>query len=1483
MRNSLPERAWPVIVFVLTFLVMAFLTPQFAAELDPPTGDEPFYLQMAISLLHDHDFEMTNNYDQQDYLDFYPTDTTSPSYRGWDSPIMDLGPHQSATLRPGLYEKHGIGVPILVAAAYQLGGRLGAMFFINFLAALLAANMFLLAREISGSLKGSLVATLGLAFSSPLLPYAFLVFPAIPAALMAVYSFRRSRLSPSNRPWQLAGLAFSLAFLPWLQAGYLLLSIPIFCYFLARSWRNFRTLAWVLPPLAVSAGLFLFYYWYLYGTIMPNVGDHAGFSLPLGTLQGIAGLFLDQQWGLVTYSPFYLAPIAGIFLMWRLQRREGAWLALCTVPVFLFFASYNQWWGEWCPPARYLVPILPFAAAPAALVLREARRAGKSLSILLLGLSLFLMGAFVAAPKLMYNQPTGESELFLAIARDWGFDLTRWLPSFVVPGTDIVWQAALAIAVAAVLVWSIFDSSVIGRAPAGPAMNLAQISPKWRRRLSPVLTIIAVGLVLTTGAWFRLTGVDWDSGQHLHPDERFITMVATDTKLPSSLEEYFDSSSSPLNPINRKFPNYSYGTSFLFLAKLLAGPTGLQGYDGIVILGRYLSALADLGTVLLVFFLGRRLYNRWVGILGSFLYATAVLPIQHSHFFVAESFTTFFVVLTFFLAVGVSRSGGTFKTTPKPPHGGFKVRLRRFIRFRGTPPETPGGGTGPLHPGEVRLERFVKFMGTPSEALGEDTASLYPGEEPVQGLVEHGGTPPEVPGEDTASLYPGEEPVQGLVAYMGTPPEVPGEGTVPMDSGEEPLQGLVEYVGTPPKAPSRGSVPLDQGDEGVERFVAYMGTPPEAPGGGTGPLHPGEVRLERFVKFMGTTSEAPGEGTVPLDQGEQGLERFVASTGAPPEAPGAGSVPLDQGDDGLERFVEYRGTPPETHDGRSAPLDQGEGGVERFVTFRGTPETPGGGTGYVSSGEDPLHDLGEYEGTPPESPGGGSVPLHQDYERPWLGGWAGYLCMGAACGLALASKISVALLIPVMGVATLMAYWRGRNVRQFAGLGLALVAMFLAFRIVQPYAFAGTGFFDLRPSPFFWGSVEEQRRMAEGSLDYPYTLQYAGTIPYLFPMVNLFWGLGPALLVSAWGGFGLALYQLWTRRRVEHLLVVLWVGLAFVYFGGQFVKYMRYLLPIYPFLAVLGGFTLWWLVKAIGGALPRGRPRQRLQGLCLLLVLGGTFLWAFAYTRIYTQPVTRVVASSWIYQNVPAGSKVGIEHWDDPLPLNLKDHTAQQYQPITLELYNDDNAAKRDRLVDQLSQLDYIFISSNRLYGSIPRLPLRYPMTSEYYRRLFSGELGFEQVAVFTSYPTLGALQLVDDKADESFTVYDHPKVLIFKKVPSFSLDRVRQLLSAVSLDNVVRQGQKDASSTGLLMPADLLQANQTGGTWTQIFEPQGLPARFPFLSWYLLVQVLSLATLPLGLLALGRLPDHGYPLLKTLGVLLVAYLSWLAASLRLA
>ncbi|MDO9122536.1 MAG: hypothetical protein Q7U31_12165, partial [Anaerolineaceae bacterium] len=32
-------------------------------------------------------------------------------------------------------------------------------------------------------------------------------------------------------------------------------------------------------------------------------------------------------------------------------------------------------------------------------------------------------------------------------------------------------------------------------------------------------------VILLIGAFFRFTGINWDDNYHLHPDERFLTMV----------------------------------------------------------------------------------------------------------------------------------------------------------------------------------------------------------------------------------------------------------------------------------------------------------------------------------------------------------------------------------------------------------------------------------------------------------------------------------------------------------------------------------------------------------------------------------------------------------------------------------------------------------------------------------------------------------------------------------------------------------------------------------------------------------------------------------------------------------------------------------------------------------------------------------------------------------------------------------------------
>ena len=75
--------------------------------------------------------------------------------------------------------------------------------------------------------------------------------------------------------------------------------------------------------------------------------------------------------------------------------------------------------------------------------------------------------------------------------------------------------------------------------------------------------------------------------------------------------------------------------------------------------GRVLSALADVATVALVYFLGASIWSRRSGLLAAALVALAVLHIQLSHFFAVDTFLALFSTATVFFLVRVARQGRT--------------------------------------------------------------------------------------------------------------------------------------------------------------------------------------------------------------------------------------------------------------------------------------------------------------------------------------------------------------------------------------------------------------------------------------------------------------------------------------------------------------------------------------------------------------------------------------------------------------------------------------------------------------------------------------------------------------------------------------------------------------------------------------------------------------------------------------------------------
>ncbi len=115
---------------------------------------------------------------------------------------------------------------------------------------------------------------------------------------------------------------------------------------------------------------------------------------------------------------------------------------------------------------------------------------------------------------------------------------------------------------------------------------------------------------------------------------------------------------------------------------------------------------------------------------------------------------------------------------------------------------------------------------------------------------------------------------------------------------------------------------------------------------------------------------------------------------------------------------------------------------------------------------------------------------------------------GALLGLAVACKVSVAVAALPLATAAYLAMspsdaGKGGRWRRVGGLlGMTVVA----FALASPWSL-------LAPAACWRGPIA-QSLMASGRFDFPYTRQYNGTLPYVYPLVQMgLWGLGPTATI----------------------------------------------------------------------------------------------------------------------------------------------------------------------------------------------------------------------------------------------------------------------------------------------------------------------------------------------------------------------------------
>lgn len=887
--------------------------------------------------------------------------------------------------------------------------------------------------------------------------------------------------------------------------------------------------------------------------------------------------------------------------------------------------------------------------------------------------------------------------------------------------------------------------------------------PRTKEKFDWLFDVLLI-VVLLVGAYFRLTGSDWGQLNIQHPDEDFMTSVTLAIQPLHRLADYFNTAQSTLNPSVVGYPAYVYGTLPLFIVHNLAQVFGKL--NALTLFGRQMSAVADLGTIALLFFIVRRFYKARVALLAAAFSALAVMQIQQSHFYTSDNFSTFFLFMT--LGVAAVIATGEWRGSEKAT---------------GTEPAVTKFGSRFWHSLMRLLRDPLTWMSIAfGITLGMATASKL-----------------------NAAAIAVVLPIALVVRYFKSKPPKPSEAYDPDTRQEE--------------------------SRPVEDFIA-----------------------------------------------------------------------------------------------------------KAFI----------------------------------------------------------FLVIGAVFSL-------------------------------------------LAFRVFQPYAFSGPGFFGLKLNPEWVQKVHEQLLQTSPNSDLPWDLQWARRT-HLYSFTNLTaWGLGLPLGILAWAGFLWMGWRMVTGEWRQHILLWSWTAIYFIWQSLQYNPTMRYQLPVYPLLAMMAAWGLFDWARPHLSKLKHLNWRFILSATVGVLVMAGTATYAYAFSRIYLRPETRIAASDWIFQNIPGPINLDIQISDgtaarqplpfpyngsiqsgtpyltafvtqndglltsillahvadssdsgtqtlrvilsstpdttqgqvladlsvtagftptgdprgDPMTLTLPQPVALQhgttyflqiqttggvlvlvgagvanetdydwslpfridsYDPfggiyrgdLNLQVYWDDNADKLARFQSVLDQADYIFIPTNHQYAQITRIPERYPLTTEYYRQLigcpadmniiwcyrvaepgmFHGSLGFDMVATFESYPTIGPLVINDQSAEEAFTFYDHPKVLIFKKDASYTQAIVQNVLGKVDYSTAIHltPGQADTYKS-LLLPTNQLAVQQKGGRWSDLFDPNALYNRYPVIGlviWYLVIFALGLVVYPLVRAVFPGLADHGYPLSRIVGLLLWAWLAWMAGSLGL-
>ncbi len=381
------------------------------------SGDEGHYLTMAKSMAEDFDLDIRNQI---------------PGYTPEMRARVHISPHSTKGYG---YSWHPPGLSVAFAPFFRIhenhrSGKRGALFALYIMGAFLAGQVYLAARDASGSKNTGVFVSAVMMLSSPMWIYSIRAYPMMPGALTILYCWRHLGKIEVLSAHRFALFNLLLAWMVWLHDTFIpAYGILVFVLFICwmKRFKNKKLFA-VFFLQAFNVLTFVVFRFRWFGADF--FGQHGGL---FNFWPGIFATWFDFFRGMIFHSPVHFLAFV-LLCAYAVRRRDPQSLLLLLLYLSVYIPSTSaatHWTGGASHPGRRLAPCIPLAGAALAYFTAKIRKLSFRWLVIFSGaVSAGFMAYFILFNPYGFTRPLSALVTYLGIFRPLDFHLPDFGKSF---------------------------------------------------------------------------------------------------------------------------------------------------------------------------------------------------------------------------------------------------------------------------------------------------------------------------------------------------------------------------------------------------------------------------------------------------------------------------------------------------------------------------------------------------------------------------------------------------------------------------------------------------------------------------------------------------------------------------------------------------------------------------------------------------------------------------------------------------------------------------------------------------------------------------------------------------------------------------------------------------------------------------------------------------------------------------------------------